>query len=109
MFSYNTPYQEGRASVQCVRWWGSGDAGLLGAAWHGSKARVQRTRGKLEVHIVTVAEGSGSRARLIPLRAANSATYDSLRLLRGRIPSGMKAEEVEHSFTEVWSEVAETH
>ncbi|KAJ7494953.1 hypothetical protein FB451DRAFT_1163688 [Mycena latifolia] len=108
--SYNTPYQEGRASVQmCALAGGSGDAGLLEAAWHGSKSRAQRSCGKLEVHIVTVAEGSGSRARLIPLRAANSATYHSLRLLWGRIPSGMTAQEVEHSFPEVWSEVAETH
>ncbi|KAJ7497716.1 hypothetical protein FB451DRAFT_241751 [Mycena latifolia] len=59
-----------------------------GAEWQSAVERAARSGGRIELHVMVVADGPGTRIRhwLLPMRSANTAVHDALRRLEGELP-----------------------
>ncbi|KAJ7495426.1 hypothetical protein FB451DRAFT_1214087 [Mycena latifolia] len=60
---------------------GAKDRDELHAHWDEHLARAAKSRGQLELHVMRVASGGGTRQRIFPLRSASSLLYDGIRKL----------------------------
>ncbi|KAJ7154420.1 hypothetical protein C8R43DRAFT_1235259 [Mycena crocata] len=80
--------QGGRFKLSCIP---CADKGLLtdlGPMWTDSVARTLASRGRMYLHVMTVAEGSTTRSHIIPLRRRSAGLWQGLLQLARTFPEG---------------------
>ncbi|KAJ7150046.1 hypothetical protein C8R43DRAFT_1006142 [Mycena crocata] len=101
MFDYTA---DGETTIVCVPIATPSLAKLLGPSWHDAVSRAAASGGRMQLHLMGVAEGSVKRWRIVPLRTRTPALMEEVLVLGRDLPIGTTDEELKENLPRVLEE-----